>query len=147
MINEEQFRMLLTQLIKDELAKMHQGATPEEARITQTVDDALNRNGFLAEYHEVSSEEFMSALSNKVDPKGKRYKYYVGKTSNKRLKKREEEHNAEFMYVCHNNSAEEADEIEKEADKAGFDAGTPGNGGNEKSSDNYCYRKGPETKE
>lgn len=147
MINEEQFSMLLTQLIKDELAKMHQDAAPAKARITQAVDEALKRNGFLAEYHEISSEEFMDALKNKVSPKGNRYKYYVGKTSNKRLEKREEEHNAEFMYVCHNNSAKDADEIEKEADKAEFDAGTPGNGGNEKSTVSYCYKKDKETKE
>lgn len=72
--------------------------------------------------------------------------YYVGITCNP--ERREKEHKADFLAVINCPSVWRANELEKEADKYGFDAGKHvGNATNIRSTKVYIYKKTDETAE
>ena len=83
-------------------------------------------------------------LFNEISSHASNNKYYVGITYDPN--RREGEHNADFLAVIDCPSVEKANELEKMADKYGFDAGyAVGNAHNEDSTKVYIYKKTPKT--
>lgn len=93
----------------------------------------------------LSKDEVIN-LFNEISSDAKKSKYYVGITCNP--EQREEAHNADFLAIVDCPSMEAAKELEKSADKYGFDAGSvQGNVHKSSSKKVYIYKKTQKTKE
>ena len=93
----------------------------------------------------LSKDEVIN-LFNEISSDAKNNNYYVGITCNP--EQREEAHNADFLAVVDCPSMEAAKELEKSADKYGFDAGSvQGNVHKSSSKKVYIYKKTQKTKE
>lgn len=104
--------------------------------IIEDIDTSIKTKHFVGE--KISKLQVMG-LFDEIKTSAKN-SYYVGITCNP--ERREKEHKTEFLAVVNCSSVKKANELEKEADKFGFDTGKlSGNANNEDSTKVYIYKK------
>lgn len=132
--------MNLSDYLKDSVPHLYLDEDEDVYKVEELSFDYSNN---YYEGDELSKEDVME-LFNEISSHASNNKYYVGITCNP--DRRERDHKADFLAVVDCPSVEKANELEKEANKYGFDAGyAVGNAHNEDSTKVYIYKKTPKT--